>query len=254
MKITILTLFPDMIHGFLNERIVKRAQEKGAVEIDVVQLRDFAIDSYKTVDDRPYGGGAGMVLMAEPIVKALQQARSSSQSQEKSRVILTSARGNKYTQNTAKKLSQYNHLMIIAGHYEAVDERITDHIDEEISIGDFILTGGELPAAIIIDSIVRLLPGVLKKQEATEIESFFEVSIDELVQAIGENPLLAGLKSAGIKKVKLLEYPHYTRPQEFEGKQVPEVLLSGDPKKIRQWQLQQAFSKTKSARPDLLKP
>lgn len=245
MKITIITLFPEMFDGFLKESIVKRAQEAGAVEIELVQLRDFAKNKHNQIDDRPFGGGAGMVIMADPVVDAIKSVGGS-------KVLMTSPRGTVYSQEKAKEFAKEEHLVIIAGHYEAIDERVSEHIDEEISIGDYVLTGGELPAAVIVDSIVRLLPGVLKKEDATAIESFFTVSIDELRNAVGDVPELSSLEKAGRNEVQLLEYPHYTRPQEYEGKQVPEVLLSGDPKKIRVWQLQEAFKITKERRPDLL--
>lgn len=253
MKIVILTLFPEMLRGFLNESIVKRAQEKGLVEIEIHNIRDFADDPHKIVDDRPFGGGAGMVLMVEPIRKALESLKHGFSINQKTRTILTSARGSVYKQAKAQEFSQLDELIIIAGHYEAIDERITDFIDEEISVGDYILTGGELPAAIISDSVIRLLPGVLKKEDATQLESFFVVDVDELMKAVGNDPIVLGLQSKNIQSVQLLEYPHYTRPQDYSGKLVPDVLLSGDPKKIRVWQLQQAFNKTKEVRPDLLK-
>ena len=250
MKITILTLFPQMISGFLGESILKRAQEKGAVEIDVVNIRDFAVDKHKTVDDRPFGGGAGMVLMAEPLIKAIASVKLGNSGKQK--VILTSPRGIVYSQKKVQEYAGLDNLVIIAGHYEGFDERITNYIDEEISIGDYVLTGGELPAAIIVDSIIRLLPGVLKKEDATENESFFSVSIEELIEAVGSDDVLDQLREKGAKTVQLLEYPHYTRPQELAGKKVPEVLVAGDPKKIRVWQLKEAYSITKKNRPELL--
>ncbi len=247
MKITIITLFPDMLSPFLNESIVKRAQEKNIVNIEIIQLRDFAKDAHGTVDDRPYGGGAGMVMRADIITEALKSIKSKILKPVK--VILTSAKGKPYTQAKAQELSNLDHLIIVAGHYEGVDERIMDHINEEISIGDFVLTGGEIPAAAIVDSIVRLLPGVLKKEEATEEESFFSVSIDELKEAVGETEIL---KNIATPTVQLLEYPHYTRPEEYEGKKVPDILVSGNHEKIRTWRLQQAYAQTKKKRPDLL--
>lgn len=246
MKITILTLFPEMFEGFLQESIVKRAQEKNAVEINIVQLRDYAIDVHGTVDDRPYGGGAGMVLMAEPVVKALQDIGS-----EEAHVLMTSPRGKVYKQEHAQEYAGKEHVIIIAGHYEAPDERIMNHVDEEISIGDYVLTGGELPAAVIVDSIVRLLSGVLKKEDATEIESFYSVSVEDLEKAVGDNDIVQRLINERITHVQLLEYPHYTRPQTFEGHEVPEVLLSGDHAAIQKWHIQQSFELTKKRRPDL---
>lgn len=248
MKITVLTLFPETINSFLKESIVARAIGKKQIEIEVVNFRDFTSDNYKTVDDRPYGGGAGMVLKVEPIAKALEKIDSKNK-----KVILTSPRGEVFNQKKAQEYSNVNHLVIIAGHYEGFDERIVTYVDEEISLGDFILTGGEIPTVAIIDSIVRLLPDVLKKKEATEIESFFNVEIDEVINAVGDNSILLELKNSGKNHVKLLEYSQYTRPEVFMDMRVPEVLLSGDPKKIRIWQLKNAFETTIKRRPDLLK-
>lgn len=246
MKITILTLFPKMIEGFLSESIVKRAQEKNLVEIEIVNIRDFALDSYGTVDGRPYGGGAGMVLRVDVLAKVFERISIPRHT------ILTSAKGKKYVQADVKRLLSYDHIVLLAGHYEGVDERAMQYIDEEISIGDFILTGGELACATIVDSVVRLIPGVLKKDSATAEESFFFISIEDLRQAIESHPVLDMLVKKGTKEVQLLEYPHYTRPEEFGGDKVPEVLLSGDPKKIKKWQLQKSFEETLSKRPDLL--
>ncbi len=245
MKITILTLFPKMIYGFVNESILKRAQEKHAVSIEIINIRDFAVDNYGSVDDKPYGGGVGMVMRVEPIYKAIQFAKSKFQiSNSKQtlnstlqKIILTSARGKTYKQTTAQLLSNFDHLIIICGHYEGVDERILHYVDEEISIGDYVLTGGELPACIIADSIIRLLPGVLKHKEATDKESFSHV-----------------LPESSTKQYQLttvLEYPQYTRPEKFMGKTVPKILLSGDHKKIEKWRQKKAFEITEKKRPDL---
>lgn len=262
-----------MIGGFFEESIVKRAQEKKLVEIEVVNLRDFAKDKYKTIDDKPYGGGVGMVMMVKPIVDAISSVSSQGRKQRtersylnkiprcfasrndrdgKSKVILTSPRGVVYTQKKAQEYAKLGHLILIAGHYEGVDERVVDYIDEEVSIGDFIMTGGEITAAAVVDSVVRLIPAVLKKQQATAQESFFEVSIDEIINAVRDNKQLGNLKNSGIVKVRLLEFPQYTRPEKFEGKHVPEVLLSGNHAAIREWQLKKAFEETIKRRPDLL--
>lgn len=223
MKISIITLFPKMISGFFEESIVKRAVEKKLVEIEIINLRDFAIDDYGTVDDRPYGGGAGMILRVDVIHKAISKIKN-----QKSKIVLTSPKGKIFDQKKAQGYSQLDHLIIIAGHYEDVDARILDYVDEEVSMGDFILTGGEIPASAIVDSIVRLIPGVLKKDKATINESF------------------------NINDKKILEYPQYTRPEEFMGKKVPEVLLKGDHKKIEKWREEKAIEETKLKRPDLL--
>lgn len=235
MKITILTLFPKMIDGFLNESILKRAQEKELVQIEIVNIRDFADDAYGTVDGKPYGGGVGMVMRVDVLHKALTHVKTKN---KKLKVILTSAKGKKYNQTKAKEYAILDHIIIIAGHYEGVDERILDYVDEEISVGDYILTGGELPACIIADSIVRLIPDVLKHKEATEKESFSQ-SLHEL-------------STNNQELTTLLEYPQYTRPEEFMGKKVPEILLSGDHEKIKKWQKEKAIEETKNKRPDLL--
>lgn len=255
MRISIVTLFPTMISGFFEESIVKRAQEKNLVKIELVNLRDFAVDEYGSVDDRPYGGGAGMVMRVEPLYKAIQQIKAPNSKYQipNSRVVLTSAKGKIFSQEKAREYSKLEHLVIIAGHYEGVDERVLKYMDEEVSLGDFVMTGGEIAASAIVDSVVRLIPGVLKKDDATTNESFFTVSINRLIEAVGEDDLLKKLKEKKIETVKLLEYPHYTRPPEFMGDKVPEVLLSGDPKKIEPWKLKRAHEETLKKRPDLLK-
>ncbi len=252
MKITIVTLFPKMIEGFIQDSIIKRAQTKGVVEINIVNLRDFARDSYGTVDERPYGGGAGMVLCVDVLKKALSFVTNDQRLMTNRKVILTSARGTPFNQKKAQEFSQLKELIIFAGHYEGFDERFSDYVDEEISLGDFIMTGGELTAASICDAVVRLLPGVLKKENATTEETFFNSSINYLIELLGELPVLIKLQKKGVMEVRLLEYPQYTRPEEFDNKKVPEILLSGDPKKIKKWQYQKAFEETLKRRPDLL--
>ncbi len=221
-----------MISGFFEESIVKRAVEKKIVEIEIINLRDFAVDDYGTVDDRPYGGGAGMILRIEPIYKALEKIKSEKLKvknlSQNSKVILTSPKGKIFDQKKAEEYSKLDNLIIIAGHYEDVDARILDYVDEQTSMGDFILTGGEIPASAIVDSVVRLIPGVLKKDQATKNESF------------------------NINDKKILEYPQFTRPEEFMGKKVPEILLKGDHKKIEKWRLEKSLEETKKKRPDLL--
>jgi len=214
-----------MISSFIKESIIKRAIDKGLVEIELINLRDFAKDKYKSVDDKPYGGGAGMILRVDVLKDAISFAVKNKKG--KTKIVLTSAKGKTYSQEKASEYSNLNHLVIIAGHYEGVDERVLNYIDEEISIGDFILTGGEIVAASIIDSVVRNIPGVLKKSEAVQEESF--------------------------SKDFPLEYPQYTKPAEFEGNKVPEVLLSGDHKKIKEWKINKSKELTKKLRPDLLK-
>jgi len=222
MKIDILTLFPKMFKGPFDESIIKRAQKKGLIEIQTHDLRKWTKDKRKTVDDRPFGGGVGMILMVEPIYKALRDLKN-----KNSKVILMDPRGRTFNQKIAGNLAKEKHLIFICGHYEGVDERVKKHlVDEEISIGDYVLTGGELPAMIIIDTLIRQIPGVLIKPEASSKESFSE---------------------------NLLEYPQYTRPANFKGWKITEVLLSGNHKKIDKWRQKKSLEITKKRRPDLLK-
>ena len=224
MKIDIITLFPKMFAGPFNESIVKRAIDKGLVEINILDLRNWGEGERRSVDDRPYGGGVGMILRVDIIEKAVSELKKSSQS---TKVILLDATGKKFTQGLARELGQADHLILIAGHYEGFDHRVHEHlVDEIISIGDYVLTGGEIPAMVVADAIVRLIPGVLEKPEATSLESFSE---------------------------KLLEYPQYTRPEDYRGWKVPEVLLSGNHKEIEKWRKEMALKKTRKHRPDLLK-
>lgn len=228
MKISIITLFPQVFDPILNSSILKRAQGKGLVEIELINLRDFGEGKHKVVDDRPYGGGAGMILRADVLSKAVNKVRSHSSSGKLVKAILTSASGKTYKQQKARELSKFDHLIIVCGHYEGIDQRFIDkYVDEEISIGDYVLTGGEIPAMVIADSVVRLIPGVLEKSEATQDESF--------------------------SNYQLLEYSHYTRPEIFEGKKVPKVLLSGNHAEISKWRKEKSLEKTKKVRPDLLK-
>lgn len=219
MKIDILTLFPNMFSGFMNESIIKRAIDEKRVTINTVNFRDYAKNKHKKVDDTPYGGGSGMVLMCQPIFDAVDSVRT-----EKSKVVLLSPQGKKFSQKKAYELSKEEHLIFICGHYEGFDERIKSICDEEISIGDYVLTGGELPAMVITDSIVRLLPGVIDEQS-------------HLNDSFNDN---------------LLDYPTYTKPRNYKGMQVPEVLLSGDHEKIKEWRDEKRLKITSEKRPDLL--
>lgn len=224
MNITVLTLFPEMFRGVLEASIVKRAQEKEAVSIHCINIRDFSVDTYKTVDDHPYGGGAGMILRVDVIDRAICAAKSRFPSIP-STVVLLDPQGIPYTQKIARRLSVTQHIILVCAHYEGIDERIRVLCDLELSIGDYIVTGGEIPAMIIIDSVTRLLPGVLKKEEATVHESFEQ---------------------------SLLEYPQYTRPETYNGVQVPDILRSGNHKAISDWRNQEALKRTKLRRPDLI--
>lgn len=235
MKFSIITLFPEMFAPILNTSILGRAQKKGLVEFELINLRDFGEGKHQVVDDRLYGGGAGMVLRADILAKAVNKLRSHIGSGNTVKVVLTSASGKPYQQQKAQQFSKLDHLIIICGHYEGVDQRFIDSfVDEEISIGDYVLTGGEIPAMVIVDSVVRLLKGVLKKEDATVEESFSPYTINN-------------------KPYTLLEYPQYTRPEEFEGKKVPKVLLSGNHAEIAKWRKLKSLEKTKKVRPDLLK-
>ncbi len=210
MKIYVLTLFPEYFESPFATSILKRAQNKGAAQLHVIALRDFATDVHKTTDDRPFGGGPGMVMKVEPIDRALQHVKLQIKTDEKLLVLLTSAKGNPYTQAMARDLVTYDAVIIICGHYEGVDERVAlSLVDREVRVGDFVMTGGEPAAAAIVDSLVRLLPGVLGNEYSTVGESHDEPG--------------------------MLGYPQYTRPQEFKGMTVPEVLLSGDHSSIEKW-------------------
>ncbi|MGL5084114.1 MAG: tRNA (guanosine(37)-N1)-methyltransferase TrmD [Clostridium sp.] len=221
MKINILTLFPEMFDIF-NHSIIGKAKEKGLMEIEAVNIRDFSLNKHKKVDDYPYGGGAGMVMTPQPLISAINHCKKSNAG----KVIFLGPKGKKFNQKLAEDLSKEENLIFICGHYEGIDERVYRHVDMEVSLGDFILTGGEMAAIPVIDSILRLVTGVLGKEESHMDESFSD---------------------------GLLEYPQYTRPDEFEGDRVPDILLSGHHEKIRKWRRQQSLVITKVKRPDLFK-
>jgi len=225
VKIDILTLFPKMFESPFDESIIKRAIKNEFIDLKIHNLRDFAIDSYGSVDDKPFGGGVGMLIRVEPVWNALEKIKKDSNGLKKTRIIMMSARGKKFDQAKAEELAKFDQIIILAGHYEGFDQRISDYmIDEEISVGEYVLTGGELPAMIIVDAVTRLLPGVLGKDDSSHDESWSEIEIEG-------------------KKIRTKEYPQYTRPQEFMGHKVPEVLVSGDPKKIKEWQMEQTRTK-----------
>ncbi len=222
MRIDLLTLFPEFFLSPLNQSMLRRAQILGRVSFRVLNLRDFTLDRHKVTDDRPFGGGPGMVMKPEPLVAAIRRVR---EEDPDTKVILLSPSGRLFDQGTAVDLAQVPSLLLICGHYEGVDERVRHFIDEEISVGDYVLTGGEIPALVVVDAVTRLIPGVLGGEGATEEESF---------------------------QTGLLEYPHYTRPREFEGLTVPEVLLCGDHARIARWRREQALRRTWALRPELL--
>lgn len=220
MRIDFVTLFPQMFEPIMGASILGRAREKGLLEVGYVNPRDFSKDKHRKVDDRPFGGGAGMVLSPEPLRAAVKSV-----AKKGSRVVFLSPQGARFDQATAARLSKEEHLVLVCGHYEGVDERAMSLFDEELSIGDFVLTGGELPAMVVADAVVRLIPGVLKKEDAAVAESFSEGKLD---------------------------YPQYTRPRVWRGRKVPEALLSGDHKKIAEWRRNAALRATRRKRPDLL--
>jgi tRNA (guanine37-N1)-methyltransferase len=224
MRIDIITVLPELIGSPLNHSIIKRAREKGLVEINLVNLRDFTTDKHKTVDDYAFGGGAGMVMMIEPVFKALEKLKSERTYDE---IIYTSPDGQPFTQKMANQLSMHKNIIILAGHYKGVDQRIRENlVTREISVGDYVLSGGELPAAIITDAIVRLIPGAISDEQSALSDSFQD---------------------------DLLAPPVYTRPAEFKGWKVPEILLSGNTPEIEKWRHDQSVERTKLLRPDLLK-
>mgnify|MGYP000670670553 FL=1 len=225
MKITIMTLFPEMCNAVLDESIIGRARKNGIIEIDTVNIRDFTHDKHNRVDDAPYGGGMGMLMQTQPIYDCF--ASLCSEDGKKPHLIYMSAQGKTLTQKRVKELSQLENIAILCGHYEGVDERIIEEIvDEEISVGDYVLTGGELPALILSDSIARMIDGVLPNDEAKELESHYS---------------------------GLLEYPQYTRPPEWHGRKVPDILLSGHHGNIDKWRREKSLERTLERRPDMLK-
>ncbi len=226
MKIDILTLFPEICRAPLSESMMKRAQENKIVDLRIHNLRDWTTDKHHIVDDAPFGGGQGMVMKPEPIFAAVEELRQSGIKNQKSKIILMSPGGRRLDQKLATELSQESHLIVICGHYEGVDHRVIEHIvDLEISIGDYVLTNGAIAAVVLVDTVARLLPGVLGHEQSAHDDSF----------------------SAG-----LLEAPQYTRPAEFRGWKIPEVLLSGNHAEIAKWRKEQALKRTKQNRPDLL--
>jgi tRNA (guanine37-N1)-methyltransferase len=225
MRIEIVSLFPEMFDGPMSHSIIKRACEANLLNIKIVNPRDFAFDKHRIVDDSPFGGGSGMVMKPEPIFRAVESL--SADPSIKRRVVLMCPTGARFDQSKAKELSTYEQLIMVCGHYEGIDERVREHlVDEAISIGDYVLTGGELPAMVVVDTVARMLPGVLGAGDAAEQDSFYS---------------------------GLLEYPQYTRPREFMGLEVPDVLVSGDHSKIARWRRKQSIKSTLERRPELLK-
>ena len=224
MKITILTMFPQLFDGFLQSPVVQRAIRRESLELAITDIKEFAPGSFRHIDDSPFGGGAGMVMRCQPILDALRYVKGEGEGAPASVTVALSPAGTVFSQKTARRYKDLDHLILICGHYEGMDERIYRHADEELSIGDYILTGGEIAAMAVADAVIRLLPGALR-DKSTEEESF-------------ENGLL--------------EYPQYTQPAVYEGEAVPEVLLSGNHEKIRKWRLKESLRRTLERRPDLL--
>jgi tRNA (guanine37-N1)-methyltransferase len=247
MKADIVTIFPDFFRGPLDYGITRRAQEMGLAKIQVHDLREFTHDRHRTVDDRPFGGGEGMVLKPEPLFECLQSLGLASREERiarcaKQSVILLSAQGQRFTQKVAAELALLERIVLVCGRYEGVDERVADYLaDREISIGDYVLSGGEIAAAVIVEAVMRLLPGAVGNEASTKQESF---TVDEKKDLSGADSTCG---SNG-----LLDYPHYTRPAEFRGMAVPEALMSGNHEEIRRWRRQRALEKTFRNRPDLL--
>jgi tRNA (guanine37-N1)-methyltransferase len=255
MQIDIVTIFSEFFRGPLDFGIIRRAREAGLVKIEIQDLRAFTRDRHRTVDDRPFGGGEGMVLKPEPIFECVEQFKLASREQRataKQSVVLLSAQGRRFDQKLASEIAQFDRLVLICGRYEGVDERVGTHLaDREISIGDYVLSGGELGAAVIIDAVTRLIPGAVGNEASTRQESFVagpEFGGDDLAdKSVRPTPADSTCGSGG-----LLDYPHYTRPAEFRGVKVPEVLLNGNHDDIRRWRRRSALEKTLHNRPDLL--
>jgi len=253
MRFDLITIFPEFFAGPLDHGIVRRAKEAGIVQIHVQDLREFTKDRHKTVDDRPFGGGEGMVLKPEPLFEAVEKllghgvgdAQQPMALETGTAVVLMSAAGRLFTQETARRYAKLNRIVLICGRYEGVDERVAEHLaTDEICVGDYVLSGGELPAAIVLDAVTRLLPGALGNEASTENESFSETS--ELPGSHSRHSPLA-------TRHCLLDFPHYTRPADFRGWKVPDVLIGGHHAEVAKWRKQQAERRTRKNRPDLLK-
>ena len=253
MRFDLITIFPEFFAGPLDHGIVRRAREAGIVQVHVQDLREFTRDRHKTVDDRPFGGGEGMVLKPEPLFEAVEKLLGQSMGDSVrepvlptgATIVLLSAAGKMFTQETARRLAKLERIVLICGRYEGVDERVAEHLaTEEFSVGDYVLSGGELPAAVVLDAVTRLLPGALGNEASTENESFRKLEADDSLSVPGNSHLR--------KARLLLDYPHYTRPAEYRGWKVPDVLIGGHHAEVAKWRAQQAAEKTRRNRPDLL--
>jgi tRNA (guanine37-N1)-methyltransferase len=256
MRFDILTIFPSLFTGIFEHGVIRRAVASGVVKIGTNDLRNFAHDRHRTVDDRPFGGGEGMVLKPEPIAEALVSlniAAKGEREPQRESVILLSAQGKKFDQSTARELATLDRIVLICGRYEGVDERVNKlFVDRELSIGDYVLSGGELGAAVIIDATMRLLPGVLGNEDSSRFESFGRSETDLTKEETSTEPAADAPPRSTHGAGGLLDYPHYTRPVEFQGLAVPEILTSGDHAQIRRWRRERALEKTLHNRPDLL--
>ena len=248
MKITVLTLFPEMIKAYFSQSIMKLALEKDLFELEVLNPRDFSEDKHNKVDDTPYGGGAGMVQMPQPWLDCLESLDHS-----QAQILVTSPSGKKFDQKMAENFSQEKHLVILCGRYEGFDQRIRDKASQEVSVGDYVLTGGELAALTILDASLRLMPGVLGDEESSKFETHSEINVLEEFKKLGvtkreleEFLEETQVEKKDLEKLKLVEYPQYTRPADYQGSKVPEVLQSGDHKKIFLWRLKQSIAMMKS--------
>lgn len=249
MRFDIITIFPGFFGGPLDYGIVRRAREALLIETHVYDLRDFAHDRHRTVDDRPFGGGEGMVMKPEPVFEAVELLLGGGGAATGTAIVLLSAAGKLFQQETARRFAKLKRIVLLCGRYEGVDERVAEHLaTDEISIGDFVLSGGELAAAMVLDSVTRLIPGALGNEDSAVNESFSETETD------GERttPQRTETKSARTAGHGILDYPHYTRPQSFRGWDVPEVLMSGNHEEIRRWRRKMALEKTQRNRPELL--
>jgi tRNA (guanine37-N1)-methyltransferase len=261
MRFDIITIFPEFFGGPLDHGIVRRAREAGLVETSIHDLRDFTHDRHRTVDDRPFGGGEGMVMKPEPLFDAVESIlNEKSEDLSRRAIVLLSASGKIFRQETARRLAKLERIVLICGRYEGVDERVAEHLaTDEISIGDFVLSGGELPAAMIVEAVTRLIPGALGNEDSTVNESFSEPEGASGAKAPNQGTVvLSRLKPRPTNLVAendgrgILDYPHYTRPQSFRGWDVPEVLIGGNHEEIRRWRREKALEKTRRNRPELL--
>jgi tRNA (guanine37-N1)-methyltransferase len=263
MRFDIVTIFPQFFVGPLDYGIVRRAREAGLIDIGIQDLREFTHDKHRTVDDRPFGGGEGMVLKPEPLFEAVESildknaglkpgATQTAEAAASTAVILLSASGKLFQQADARRLSSLNRVVLICGRYEGVDERVAEHLaTEELSVGNFVLSGGELAAAVIVDSVTRLLPGALGNEASAIYESFSAIESGEIISGQAIEAVRAANAAERAQRM-LLDYPHYTRPAEFRGWAVPEVLIGGNHEEIRRWRRRASLEKTRRNRPDLL--